>query len=173
MKGRLNTSRLQLVLADAPLLLACIEGRNSLSTALNIEVASDWPPEHLDEDALRWSLAAIDAGQAPPPWGFYLMVRREPAPLLIGTCGFKGGPDSSGLVEVGYSVVPTWQRQGYATEAVQALIDCAFDSGALSVAAETLPHLDASLKVMERCGMQPSRDASSPDVVRRVRLKVN
>lgn len=173
MHGRLNTSRLQLVLADAPLLLACIEGREALNTMLGVEVPADWPPEHLDEGALRWSLAAIDAGQTAPPWGFYLMVRREPAPLLIGTCGFKGAPDSSGLVEVGYSVVPTWQRQGYATEAVQALIDCAFNAGAQSVAAETLPHLDASLKVMERCGMQPSAHASSPDVVRRVRVKVH
>jgi ribosomal-protein-alanine N-acetyltransferase len=173
MTGRLITPRLQLVEADVALLSASLEGAAALATQLAATVPADWPPEHVDEGALRWTLAAIEAGRAPSPWGFYFMLLRDPASTVIGTCGFKGPPDAQGSVEVGYSVVPFAQRRGYATEAVQALIACAFERGARSVAAETLPHLTASIGVMDKCGMNLSQTASEPGVLRRVRLRAD
>ena len=173
MNGRLNTARLDLVRADAALLSASLQGAASLADHLTVTVPADWPPEHVDEGALRWSLAAIEEERAPPPWSFYFMLLREPTPTLIGTCGFKGPPDAEGKVEVGYSVVPSAQRRGYATEAVQALIGCAFASGASAVMAETLPELSASLRVMEKCGMRASAVSSAPGILRRVRMRTD
>jgi RimJ/RimL family protein N-acetyltransferase len=58
-------------------------------------------------------------------------------------------------VEIGYSVVPEAQRHGYCTEAVRALIARAFAHASIDrVAAETLPNLWPSIRVMEKCRMR-------------------
>jgi RimJ/RimL family protein N-acetyltransferase len=69
-------------------------------------------------------------------------------------------------VEFGYSVLPEFQRRGFASEAAAALIDCAFQNGARSVIAETYPHLPASIRVMEKCGMRLLGKGSEAGVVR-------
>jgi RimJ/RimL family protein N-acetyltransferase len=38
----------------------------------------------------------------------------EPEGVVVGYAGFHGPPDEAGMVEVGYSVVPEFRRQGYA-----------------------------------------------------------
>jgi RimJ/RimL family protein N-acetyltransferase len=55
-------------------------------------------------------------------------------------------------VEIGYSVVPSWQRRGLATEASRALIESAWGRGAEVVLAHTLPHLTPSIRVLEKLG---------------------
>jgi RimJ/RimL family protein N-acetyltransferase len=46
----------------------------------------------------------------------------EPDGTVVGDAGFHGPPDEAGMVEVGYSVVPTYRRQGYARAALTALL---------------------------------------------------
>jgi ribosomal-protein-alanine N-acetyltransferase len=41
---------------------------------------------------------------------------------LVGSGGYFGPPDSNGVVEIGYSVLPEFQRLGYATEIVKTLV---------------------------------------------------
>ena len=74
--------------------------------------------------------------------------------------GLKGPPDAEGLVEIGYSVLETHQRRGYATEAVRALIAWAKERGAKRIAAETLPELLPSQRVMDKLGMRPVESAA-------------
>jgi RimJ/RimL family protein N-acetyltransferase len=82
---------------------------------------------------------------------------------LVGTVSYKG-PPVDGLVEIGYSVVPSWQRQGLATEASQALIDAAWAQGAEVIVAHTLPELKPSIRVLEKLGFAAS-ESSEPDVL--------
>jgi ribosomal-protein-alanine N-acetyltransferase len=42
--------------------------------------------------------------------------------VAVGQAGYHGPPDSAGMVEVGYSVDPTYRRQGYARAALEALL---------------------------------------------------
>jgi [ribosomal protein S5]-alanine N-acetyltransferase len=74
--------------------------------------------------------------------------------LAIGQMGFKGQPDTDGSVEIGYNVSPTHHNQGYATEAVGALVNWALESGfARRVTAETLASNLASNRVLEKLGL--------------------
>jgi RimJ/RimL family protein N-acetyltransferase len=58
-------------------------------------------------------------------------------------------------VEVGYSLLEAHQKNGYATEAVRALIDRAFSFNDIhTVTAQTLPYLTPSIRVLERLGFQ-------------------
>ena len=50
---------------------------------------------------------------------------------LVGGCGFLGGPDATGMVEMGYSVLPQFQRQGIATEMVAGMTAWAFTHAAV------------------------------------------
>jgi RimJ/RimL family protein N-acetyltransferase len=69
--------------------------------------------------------------------------------------GYKG-PPVSGVVEIGYSVVPSWQRRGLATEACRRLIESAWERGASAVTAHTFAHLAASLGVLRKLGFEPA-----------------
>lgn len=160
-----------MIAADLDGLAAAIAGNNVLADALGVEVTGDWPPEHLDEAALGWMLAA---GRQDPRmlrgWGMWFVILK-PAPgvprVLVGNVGFKSPPDATGCVECGYSVIASHRRRGIAVEAVRALGDWAFShSNVQSLAAETYPHLTESLGVMRRLGMRHIGAGSEPGVVR-------
>ena len=86
---------------------------------------------------------------------------------LAGICGFKGRPDESGSVEIGYSILGCYQRQGFASEAVQRLTGWAFSHHNVNeVCAETLPHLTQSIRVLEKNGFAPAGAGSEAGVIR-------
>lgn len=74
---------------------------------------------------------------------------------LIGVCGLVGGPPGETSRELGYWLGVAHWGQGYATEAVRALIDHAFaDLGFEALAAGARVTNPASRRVLEKCGFQ-------------------
>ena len=61
----------------------------------------------------------------------------------------------NGSVELGYIVDPKHHNCGYCSEALAALIAWLFDSGFDRVFCGAFEENPASLRVMEKCGMQP------------------
>lgn len=157
----LRTPRLTLIPATRETLRAGIAGPAALGRVLGASVPSDWPPEHLDANALTWVLDRLTgAAEADSWWMYWILVVPPPdtsdphaQPTLIGSCGFKGPPDGDGVAEVGYGVVPSHQRRGYASEATRAIVAWAFSRGVKRIIAHTLPHLEPSLGVMRKVGM--------------------
>ncbi len=87
-------------------------------------------------------------------WGCWLVVR-ESDDRVIGDIGFKGMPDENRIVEVGYGFLEETWNQGYATEAVEALIHWAFNTSKVEkIKAETLKDNLGSIRVLEKLGMQ-------------------
>ncbi|WP_319003535.1 GNAT family N-acetyltransferase [Bacillus shivajii] len=73
---------------------------------------------------------------------------------MIGDIGFKGKPNSSNTIEVGYGIIPSVQNKGYATEAVKEIINWAFSfSNVKKVVAECEYDNIASIKVLEKLHM--------------------
>jgi RimJ/RimL family protein N-acetyltransferase len=84
-------------------------------------------------------------------FGFYLAVRRDDR-LVIGEIGFTG-PAQEGVVAIGYAIVPSARRQGFATEAVVALTTWALAQPEVDeVRAQTLPDNEASIRAVLRAG---------------------
>lgn len=150
-----TTARLVLIPATPESARAELESPNALARHLGAEVSGDWPPELYDRSAVEWGLRLLESDPGAAGWGsFYFALRRDGLPpLLIGAGGYKGIPSPEGEVEIGYSIVPSHQRKGFATEAAEGLIQHAFgDPRVTSIAAQTLPELQGSIRVLERCG---------------------
>jgi RimJ/RimL family protein N-acetyltransferase len=164
----LKTARLELVGCTPDLLRAEGEDRGRFAELLNARVPESWPPELYDDDARRWTLQAIeDAPEEEGWWMYYLVADGDGDRELVGVSGYKGPPSADGTVEVGYGVLDEFRRRGYATEATRALIDRAFGvPGVRRVIAETLPQLEPSIGVMEKCGFTLEGEGSEEGVIR-------
>ncbi|WP_026688557.1 GNAT family N-acetyltransferase [Alteribacter aurantiacus] len=92
-------------------------------------------------------------------WGPWLMIDRE-THTVIGDGGFKGKPDRSGSVEIGYAIVPSYQNNGFATETVAALIQWGFATGHVNeIKAECHSDNVPSIRVLEKVGMRRENEA--------------
>ena len=166
----IQTNRLDLIPGSMPTVTASIEDVPHLGVLLDARVPRSWPPNLLDQPALEWTLNWLRDPTHDPRWGMHWVVQRTPR-VLIGVVGYKGGP-KDGTVEVGYGIVDEYQRRGYATEATQALVRQAFESpGIERVIAETLPDLQPSIGVLEKCGFTFIGDGSEPGVIRYEKLR--
>jgi ribosomal-protein-alanine N-acetyltransferase len=85
------------------------------------------------------------------PWGHYQVVER-PSGTVVGGIGFKIPPED-GVTEIGYGIVPSRQRHGYATEAVQAILAVAWENPEINaVTANTAMGNIASQRVLGKAG---------------------
>jgi ribosomal-protein-alanine N-acetyltransferase len=91
-------------------------------------------------------------------YGFHLVVRREDG-IVIGEIGFVG-PPQRGAVMIGYAIVPSARRQGYATEAIEAVTAWAMaQPGVEEVRAQTLPDNEPSIRALLRAGFTEQEPA--------------
>jgi [ribosomal protein S5]-alanine N-acetyltransferase len=101
----------------------------------------------------------LHADTAPDPWKFGFAVVHKIDNIVIGMCGFAGPPDSNGVAEIAYGIAPAYQGRGYATEVARALMAYASDSGRVkNICAYTLPQINASTRVLEKCGFKKVGD---------------
>jgi len=164
-----ESRRMTLVAATTELVAADLAGREAFSDAVGADVPENWPPELYESTAMRWSMRQLE-DPAEQGWSFwYLLSKKDDPPRVMGICGFKGKPDASGSVEIGYSILKQFRVQGFATEAVARLVIWAFShQNVTEVAAETLPHLKQSIRVMEKNGLEFAGPGSEYGVVRYV-----
>jgi len=163
----LESRRMTLIAASSELVLADLEGAGPLAALLKSEVPDNWPPELYDREPMKFALRQLAEG-ADGGWSFwYLLSSGEAQPCLMGICGFKGRPDDCGAVEIGYSILPQFRNQGFATEAVERLVSWAFShQSVLEVCAETLPHLQQSIRVLNKNGFTYTGKGSELGVIR-------
>jgi [ribosomal protein S5]-alanine N-acetyltransferase len=166
----LRTERLQLRSATAELAAADLNDPSDFSRLLEADVPQDWPPPFNDDNTKAFTLNYLKENPDAAGWGtwyFLLPGRAEDRTRAIGIGGFKGKPSREGMVEIGYSVMPDYQRQGFASEAVAGLIGWAFSHPeVLLVTAETLPALVASIRVLENNGFHLLGRGSEEGVIR-------
>ncbi|HEY1434857.1 MAG TPA: GNAT family protein [Thermoanaerobaculia bacterium] len=122
----MRTARLELTAATIALSEAELSDRVEFSRLLAAAVPAQWPPESA-ADALPLFLGWL---REHPDWagwlGWYAVRTDGGQRVLVAGGGFLGAPDDHGMVEIGYSVLPAFQRLGLATEMVAALSAWAF-----------------------------------------------
>jgi RimJ/RimL family protein N-acetyltransferase len=170
----LHTTRLELIASTLELTLLELQSAKALAAALDVTEPSSWPPPLNDESSQRWFLEKLQSDPGIIGWTmWYFMLGAGRRRELVGNGGFKGAPQH-GTVEVGYSILPEHQRNGYATEATGGLIAWAFSHPEVDrVAAETLPDLEPSLSVMRKCGMRYVRPGSEEQGLQTVHYEIS
>jgi RimJ/RimL family protein N-acetyltransferase len=153
---QIETERMTLIPATLPMLRAELTRPEEFSRLLEAEVASPWPPPLNNEASNQWMIRQLEQNPETGGWGmWYYLLRRSGGqrPILIGNGGYKGAPTSDGTVEIGYSIVESYQRKGLGSEAARGLVDHAFrDPSVKRVIAETFPHLVPSIGVLMKNG---------------------
>jgi RimJ/RimL family protein N-acetyltransferase len=161
----LTTARMRLIPATAETVRAEIEDRPTFAALLGAAIPADWPPEMLS-DALPWFLEQLETLPERVGWLTWYGVLLGPDPVLAASGGFTG-PPQEGTVEVGYSVLPQFQRQGYATEMIASLIEWARTQPAVRrVIADARPDNTPSVRLLRRLGFTASGPGAQPDLTR-------
>ena len=148
MGSMLSTPRLELVLLEPHRARSLADGVNDNGRCW----AAGYP---LGSTLLRAELTAAAAAQHAPlgEFGTYQVIRRADG-CIIGDVGFMGPPDETGAVSVGCAIAEDAREQGYATEALAALLEWVRgQSGLTCVLADTTRSNIASQRLLERVGL--------------------
>ena len=112
--------------------------------------------DRLDPEGIRAEIVAMAAREpgAPGGWVQFSAEERESG-RLVGDVGLSPADDEPGVIKLGYTTSPEFQGRGYATEAVRALVDYAFDTlGADLVRAYASAANTSSIRVAEKVGLR-------------------
>lgn len=100
-------------------------------------------------------LHAVEREGEQQPFGYYQVSLRSDG-AAIGGIGFKGRPHE-GVVEVGYGLAPSARGRGYATEALQAIVELSTTLDLDTVRADTDLDNVSSQRVLEKVGFRQTR----------------
>ena len=112
--------------------------------------------ERTDAEGVRADIEEMRGRQPGEPGGWvqFSVIERDGGEL-VGDVGVSPADGEPGVLKVGYTISPGVQGRGYATEAIAALVDYAFETLGAEVvrayaSAENLP----SIRVAEKVGMR-------------------
>jgi RimJ/RimL family protein N-acetyltransferase len=109
--------------------------------------------QSLDDRFLTNQLERMRSRPSGRSWCIRAIVRDEDD-TVIGHSGFHGPPEDVGRAEIGYNILEPYRRNGYATEAVQSLVDWARRDGERVVYASISPSNFASIGVATKLGFR-------------------
>ena len=156
MEGTLQTDRLELVPLSGDAIDALLEGNQSRLRSLT---DADFPqpvgPPPYMAESLPVVRSRLRASPAEARWWNWLVIRQDNREA-VGSVAFGGKPDAAGAVLVGYAMYPTREGNGYATEAVRAMVDWAFAQPGVQAVRALAPVWNTpAVHVAEKVGMRP------------------
>jgi RimJ/RimL family protein N-acetyltransferase len=160
----IETASLRLFPFAPDQLLALCEGVGQFEALTSLHAADGLREFFVSDEVSPVWLERLRTSSEADPWRHGFAVVERGGESVIGTAGFKGPPDSAGTVEIAYGIVPSHQGRGYATEAAAALVGFACnDERVRLVRAHTLPTLNASTRVLTKCGFQYIGEVMDPE----------
>ncbi|MDH6252406.1 ribosomal-protein-alanine N-acetyltransferase [Chryseobacterium sp. H1D6B] len=132
---QIETERILLIPYNKTLINKIQQEDYTIFDDMNLIPAKDWPDEDVLETLPR-VLINLEKVSAPTGFESWMIIAKEKNEI-IGDIGFKGLPDSEGRIDLGYGIVESARKKGYAREAASALIKWAFkDSKVLEITAK-------------------------------------
>ena len=161
----MKTKNLELLPQTPKHILALMEGTEAYERSSGFKLAEGVREFFTSAAVSEEFLARLKGAPVADPWCLFgFAVLHTGDHLIIGSCGFKGAPGADGIAEIGYGIVPGYCGRGFATEAAQALVAYALESGRVrTVRAHTLREPNASTRVLAKCGFRCIGEVTDPD----------
>ncbi len=158
----IKTARLTLIPADLGMLEYEINRQKFPESLFGITFPKNWPHESVSPEVSEIFLTLFRENRL---YNYYWVLNEESKKdILIGSGGFIVQDDGS--FELGYSVLKQFESNGFASEAVGAIIKNAGDlKNNVSIAAKTNKENIASVRVLEKCGFSLSGFDSETDLL--------
>ena len=149
-----ESARLVLQALSQHQLELCLNDLPALERELGFVIASNV----IDKNVLRALSMKIKKMERADPsqhewFTYWLMVLREEN-IGVGLIGFKGSPDATGSVEIGYGISPAYQGRGLMSEAVRVLAAWALNQAECRCVTATHVTNPASRRLLEKLGAQ-------------------
>lgn len=145
-------------------LLALIDSEAACEARMGMRVAEGLRAFFVSGDVSPAWLERLRAATETDSWVHGFAVVEHGSNRVVGCASFKGPPDDQGVVEIAYAIVPSCQGRGYATEATSALLELtSADARVRVVRAHTLPTLNASGRVLTKCGFTHTGTIVDPE----------
>lgn len=151
----IETSRLTLLPLTLDQLRLHLADDQQLEKALGLKKGHRQVVEPLLSVIVHFTVSRLrDPARDPLYNTIWIAVDREKQ-QIVADAKFKGEPDETGTIEIGYGTYPAFQRQGYMTEMVVGMVGWASEqSGVFRVVADTSAENVASQKVLEKAGFR-------------------
>lgn len=151
------TQNLKLIPCSIDIADSIINNKKIAENLIDAQIPQGWPQEDL-KDFLPFYIGLLKDDPETFGWGIWLIIHQEDK-TVIGDIGFKGKPDKDGIIEIGYSILPSHRRRGYATEAAKAIVEWGFkDKSVKKIIAECDMNNEPSIKVLETLRMKQIKE---------------
>lgn len=152
----LETQRLRLIPLNLTNLLLLQKSRALMEKNLGLNISQMVIEPHIQiemNDAIEFWIARVNENEKNYFWFTNWEAILKEKNLSIGGIGLIGAPDKNGEVTIGYGFDGMYHGQGFATEALQAMVQWVFKNKyAKKILAETLNDNYASHKVLIKNG---------------------
>jgi ribosomal-protein-alanine N-acetyltransferase len=151
-----RTNRLEMIPLSADAIDALLRGDGPrLRSLTGAEFPQPIAPPPYMADSLPVVRDRLRTADRDGEWWNWLIMRQDNREAL-GSVAFGGKPDAGGAVLIGYAMYPGREGQGYATEAVRAMVDWAFAQPGVKVVRALAPVWNTpAVHVAEKVGMRP------------------
>lgn len=148
----LETTRLRIIALDYEHFKMHLENNGDLQRRLHLSVTQDKVEDWFAE-VMQKPLLLAEQDQNNQYWySNWQIINKDENSVMGGIC-FKGPANSLGQVEIGYGIEKLHQNQGYATEAIKAVVKWALEQDSIqAVIAETDKNNVPSQKVLLKNG---------------------
>lgn len=149
----IDTKRLRLLPMTYDFVVKIIENDLSAYNLIEAVKTEMWPESADIKDILHIIRDSLSHKAKPDGFDSWIFINKEDN-SIIGDGGFNGSPDEKGIIDIGYAIVETQRKKGFALEAVSALLKWGLSQGCVTaVTADCLESNIPSIKILTRLGM--------------------
>lgn len=147
------TERLIIMPMTYSMVLSILNGDKEAIKRLGVKLNDHWPRQ--DTLDILWFLKdVINKGEEVSGFDIWMVIKKD-GMTVIGDAGFKGDPDETGKIEIGFGLVDGEQNKGYGYEVASSLMAWASrHDNVRTIAADCLLDNIGSIKVLVKCGMK-------------------
>lgn len=151
----IETERLKMITFTVEMMNALLKSKANLEAIIPYRVANEYPMD-VYKQFFKYKIERFSKFPQENEWEG-IIIHRDTNEIM-GDMGFKGGPNNVGEIDLGYSIVPSYQGKGFATEMGKAMVKWGkSQTDVKTVKAACNPDNIASKRVLEKIGFQVSK----------------